>query len=269
MSQVVVTLTTIPTRLHDENELGLKSCIDSLVKQTYEDYEIHFNIPLYNATTKDPYVIPVWLNELATNTPRLKLYRVDDHGPITKLMPTLLRVEDPDAIIITVDDDLVYNTEMVKEQVANQDKFSGCAVGYDGLGIVKPPVFNDVRDHYVVSVNDNYSVKVLQAYKTISYRRRYFEQDYFTDFVGKSWNDDIINSSYLAYKNIKRIVTFHPSDPVLKTIEEWQSLGGVQTFPVLKHTNHDTHEGCNIMRHNKVDDNSSFLYRHIEKHAAL
>lgn len=269
MPQVVVTLTTIPTRLHNEHEYGLKSCIDSLVNQNYENYEIHFNIPQFNKVTKDPYVIPAWLNELAAKTFRLKLFRVDDYGSITKLVPTLLRVEDPDTIIITVDDDLVYNADMVKEQVANQDKFPGCAVGYDGLGIVKPPVFNDVRDHYVVSVNGNYPVKVLQAYKTISYRRKFFEQDYFTDFVGKSWNDDLLNSSYLAYKNIKRIVTFHPTDPVLKTVEEWQSLGGVQTFPVLKHTHHDSQEGCNLMRRDRIDDNGAFFYKHIDRHASL
>lgn len=264
MPQVILTLTTIPTRLQDTNEYGLKSCIDSLLNQTYENYEIHFNIPHVNKTTQAPYVIPDWLNDIASKNPRLKLFRVEDLGSITKLVPTLLRVEDPDAIIITVDDDLVYNAEMVKEQVANQYKFPGCAIGYDGLGIINPPVFNDVRDHYVVSVNGNYLVKVLQAYKTISYRRHYFQQDYFTDFVGKSWNDDLLNSSYLALRNIKRMVTFHPTDPVLKTIEEWQALGGVQTFPVLKHTHHESLEGCNIMRHNKVDDNGSIFYKNIE-----
>ena len=263
MPQVFLTLTTIPTRLQGANEYGFKSCVDSLLNQTYENYEIHFNIPDVNKTTQTPYIIPDWLNEISLKDSRLKIFRVEDLGPITKIVSTLLRVEDPDAIIITVDDDLVYNTEMVKEQVANQSKFPGCAIGYDGLGIVTP-VFNDVRDHYVVSVNGNYPVKVLQAYKTISYRRNYFQQDYFTDFVGKSWNDDLVNAAYLASKNIKRVVTFHSSDPVLKTIEEWRMQGGVTTFPVLKHTHHDSFEGCNIMRQNKVDDNGSWIYKHIE-----
>lgn len=264
MQQVIVTLTTIPSRLQDNSELAIKSCIESLVTQNYENYEVHFNIPHTSAITKNPYVIPDWLLALTGKYPFLTLYRVEDIGAITKLVPTLLRTKNPEAIIIVADDDLVYHPDMVKEQVANQEKFPGCAVGYDGLGIKNPPVFNDPRDHYVVSVRGNYEVKVLQAYKTVSYRRKFFEQDYFDTFVGKSWNDDLLNSSYLASKGIKRMVTFHPSDPILETLEQWQSLGGVQTFPVLKHTHHESLEGCNIMRHNKVDDNGRELYKHID-----
>lgn len=264
MPRVIVTLTTVPTRLHDEQESSIKSCIYSLVNQSYENYEIHFNIPEVNKTTNDAYNIPQWLTDLSAQQPKLKLFRVEDLGAITKLVYTLKRVDEQDAIIITVDDDLVYHADMVKEQVANQDKFAGYAVGYDGLGI-KTPTFNDVRDHFVVSVNGNYEVKVLQAYKSVSYRRSYFLDDYFTDFVGKSWADDLVNSAYMGHRGIKRMVTYHPSDPVIESIDDWRRLGGVLTFPVLRHTHHQTVEGCSIMRHNNVSDNGSYLYKFIDK----
>ena len=47
MNQVIVTLTTIPSRLTPENfEYGIKSNLNSLLNQDYEgEYEIHFNVP--------------------------------------------------------------------------------------------------------------------------------------------------------------------------------------------------------------------------------
>ena len=45
--QVILTFTTIPSRLNDTKYgyNGIKSNLDSIVNQTYENYEIHFNIP--------------------------------------------------------------------------------------------------------------------------------------------------------------------------------------------------------------------------------
>ena len=49
MNQVVVTLTTIPSRLIPEAlEHGIISNINSLLNQDYKgEYEIHFNVPLH------------------------------------------------------------------------------------------------------------------------------------------------------------------------------------------------------------------------------
>ncbi len=47
-----------------------------------------------------------------------------------------------------------------------------------------------------------------------------------------------------------------PSDEEpLYTIEQWREKGGVTTFPVIRHTTHEGVEGCNIHRHNNIDDN--------------
>ena len=43
MNKVIITLTTVPERL-DSNPTGLKKCINSLLSQDYDDFEIHFNI---------------------------------------------------------------------------------------------------------------------------------------------------------------------------------------------------------------------------------
>ena len=84
--------------------------------QSFDDYEIHFNIPDENKLTKEKYIIPDWLLEY----PKIKIFRTEDFGPATKLIPTVERIVDNDTIIVVVDDDLIYHEQMLQAQVANQ-----------------------------------------------------------------------------------------------------------------------------------------------------
>jgi len=241
---VVVTLTTIPSRLSDTKygDNGIKANIESLSNQSYDDYEIHFNIPYTCLYSGEEYIIPEWLNDY----PKVKVFRMDDLGPATKAVPTIQRVIDPETIIIVCDDDLVYHPDMIKEHVKHQSERDG-AFGYDSLGTYTPK-FNDVRDHYVVSVPFEMEGKIMQHYKTVSYKRRYFEDDFFTDFVGKTKSDDILLSAYMRKQGITKYVMPYDGEEKLETLEQWQSKGGVTTFPVLKHTHHDTGDGCRDQR---------------------
>ena len=64
-------------------------------------------------------------------------------------------------------------------------------------------------------------------------------------------------SAYFAFKKRNRIVTYYESDPIFTSLQEWQERGGVETFPVLRHTHHESYEGCNIYRQ---DLDSSKIY---------
>jgi hypothetical protein len=264
MNQVIVTFTTIPSRLTPEDfEEGIKSNIESLLNQDYEgEYEIHFNVPSILKHTNTEYIIPQWIREIANNNPKFKIFEnLEDLGPVTKIIHTLKRITDPEAIIIVCDDDLVYHPSMVSEQVKNQNKYPNTAVGYDGCGALDPTVFDDVRNHYVVSIYKDIEVNILQHYKTISYRRRFFEDDFLTDFALHSWNDDIAVAAYMGKQGIKKLVTYYEHEEPLLTIEEWRAKGGVLTFPVLGHTSHNREEGCTLYRDNQIDDNYMYFAR--------
>lgn len=263
---VYVTLTTIPSRLHSEDPSNIISCINSLANQDYPDYEIHFNIPSIYKKLDVEYIIPDWLKEIE----KVKIFRTEDRGPLTKLLETVNRVHDPEAIIIVADDDLVYDPRMVSEQVNNQAKWPECAVGYDGMRSRDEKGnygrhFGDIRDYYFTSNYRSSRVDVLQHYKTVSYKRRFFEED-FNDFINDnySWSDDILIAAYLSYKKRDRIATFHTDDEEFTSRQEWEERGGVTTFPVLQHTSHESYEGCNISRQTGEPDNSSDLYRFID-----
>lgn len=264
--KTVVTLTTIPVRLSNPHEEALKSCILSLLNQDYSgDYEVHLNVPKVHKITSEPYIIPDYLQELANNNNKLKIYSVEeDKGTLTKLFYTLQRITDPDTIIIVCDDDLVYHPNMIEEQVKNQEKYPDTAVGYDGIRVdredYQQELFNDIRDHYVVSVYRNVYVSILQHYKTVSYKRKFFGDDY-EEFVKLgTWNDDIIHSAYMSKRKIKKMITFYEHEEKLITEEQWKEKGGVTTFPVLKHTNHSHEEGCNLIRREQKDDAFYFFH---------
>lgn len=257
MNKVIVTLTTLPSRLtSEEHESGIKSNLDSLLNQDYDgEYEIHFNVPSVLKYTGEEYIIPEWIRKIATNNPKFKIFEgLEDLGPVTKLAYTLKRITDPETIIIVCDDDLIYHPSMIKEQVINQNKYLDTAVGYDGIGALDHTVFDDIRNHYVVSVYKDIEVNILQHYKTISYKRKFFLDDFFTDFAPYSWNDDILVSAYMSKQGIKKLVTSYTSEEPLITLDEWRAKGGVTTFPVLGHTSHQREEGCFLYRNAQLDD---------------
>lgn len=258
---VYITLTTIPSRLSFDGEAGLMKCLNSLLNQdTRHNYEIHFNIPKIHKKTGNEYVIPDWLVNLSNENPKLKLFTdLEDMCTLTKLYYTISRVNNPEDVIIVCDDDLIYHPSLVDEQVRNQYIYENCAVGYDGMRALSP-VYGDVRDYFVVSVDRNVEVNYLQHYKTVSYKRKFFEEDFFSDeFVNQSWNDDLILGAYMTKHNIKKIVTFYRFEEHIKTLEEWGNRGGVLSFPCLGHTHHEHMEGCNIFRTDNVDDNGMYF----------
>ena len=256
------TLTTIPSRLC---QLDTQCAVESLCQQKCggHSYEVHMNIPHVHEYSNTLYVLPQWLLDLQSKYAHLKVYRTDDQGPNTKLVPTLQRITDPDALIIVCDDDLVQHPRTLISHIQLRHKYPKAAIGYDGLG-VKRAFFNDHRDHFVNTVPEDIKVKILQAYKTISYKRSFFDDTYFSEFAKCSWNDDLLNSAYLASKKIDRVVVTSPFNPQINSYEEWTQKGGVCTFPVLRHTSHEQQEGCNVYRDKQIDDNSRKLYKQID-----
>jgi glycosyltransferase involved in cell wall biosynthesis len=120
IKKVVVTLTTVPERLSDTKygDNGVIACIKSLQNQNYDNFEIHFNIPHVSSYSGDEYIIPEWLGEFD----KVKIFRMDDLGPITKIKPTIERITNPETIIIVCDDDLVYHEDMIKKYEKDYDQ---------------------------------------------------------------------------------------------------------------------------------------------------
>lgn len=246
-SKVYISLSTTPNRLHETRDgWGVKSVIENLINLSYNNYEIHFNIPYISHKNQEEYIIPDWLLDLENKFGKLKIFRCNDYGAITKIVPTLLRIEDPESVIITVDDDLLYADGFIEYHLQKRNKYPNCALGFAGLGGI------DTDCHFCTTLEKDSRVKVLEGYKTVSYLRKFFKDDFFTEFVGQSWSDDIILSAYLGKENIKKIVMNYDKDTDFNPV--------VESFPVINSVRNEK-SGCSLYRENSISDNSDKYYR--------
>lgn len=241
--KVVISLTTVPERL--DQEVEIKQCLTSLCTQNYSKYEVSFNIPFVYRATSQKYNIPSWLVSFQEHYPCLRIYRCDDFGPPTKFLPTIER-ESKNTLIITVDDDFLYHSDMIKEHIKYQKLFSNSVVVYAGDGLLNPPKFGDIRDAWVICVTEPTEVRGFQHYKSASYKVKLFKDSFFKQYVGKTFSDDILVSTYFLRNNIKMIVAPYEADKELFSTEEgWHQNQGVETFPILKHLAMPNNTGCN------------------------
>lgn len=242
---VIISLTTVPERLSLEIEDGLKLVLKQLGEQNDSDYEVHFNVPFESFVTKKPYVIPSWLDEYKLKYPHLKIFRTKDFGPPTKIIPTLERITNPETIIIVVDDDLVYHKELVKEHRKYQDQLKDCVICYDGRG-TDIRQYGDIRDDWILCVLEPTITHGLQHYKSASYKRKLFTDEFFTDYIGKTYSDDILVSLFFRNNKIKMyVVPYEPDKHLFETTELWNLNQGVTSFPVLRYASSVENTGCN------------------------
>ena len=253
--KIILTLTTIPSRLKSDADNGIKACIESLNNQSYDDYVVYFNIPEVSKSTGEPYVIPEWIHDYE----KIEIHRCDDMGSITKLIPTLQRIQNPEQTIVVVDDDIIYHKDMVSAHVANRERWLNCVVGYDGMRSRDENGrfsnrFKDSRDYYFSGCGCNSLVDIIQHYKSVSYKRRFFKDDIY-DFVNKhgTWCDDKTIAAYMSHHMIPRVVTYSENDKIYTDHSEWLSHVGT-SFPVIGNTAHERSEGCNVNRSNNDDE---------------
>lgn len=237
-------MTTVPNRLNNSSEThGIGQALSILVNMSYENYEIHLNVPYTNKKTNEDYLIPDWLRTYRTD--KLKIFRCKDYGSITKIIPTLLRIDDPEQIIITVDDDLEYIDGFIEYHLLKRETYPNMAIGFAGIGAI------DGSCHFCTTVKQDVRVKVIEGYKTVSYKRKFFAED-FIEFSNKSWSDDITISAYLGKNNIKKMVVNYDLDTDFSP--------RVESFPCVRILPNER-GGCWVFRNEEVDDNNNEFYK--------
>lgn len=110
--RVIVSLTTIPKRLEHVHIV-----IANICKQTRLPTYVCLYLPTHFSRTGEPYVIPDSLQQLEIELGgRFQIHVVkEDKGPITKIAYALQTFRDPNDVIISVDDDILYHDHFVEE----------------------------------------------------------------------------------------------------------------------------------------------------------
>ena len=169
--RVVVSLTTSPKRLP-----ALEQPLKSLLAQQLPPDMISVNLPRVFKRSGDTYEgleQIEWLKH-----PLIKVVRCEDTGPSTKLLPTIINENDPDTLIITVDDDTLYPPELITHIVA--------------ASIMHPEkvIVGNCGDVYLTGVNSSYHrCNMFQAFAGVGFRRRFFSAA-FDDYMATALKDD-------------------------------------------------------------------------------
>jgi len=203
--QFVISLTSLPNR-----NVNLRENVMSLLNQNYQNFEVHLNLP--KTTTKNGQ----WC-DTATGGPdipqheKLKVYWVDDIGAITNLVYTVKRTTHR---VVVVNDDFVYHPDMLTEYNNAVEKFPDYALSFAGLypvGVHTDGSFNAVT--CIGPVKTPVRVGMFEAYKSICYNPSWFDDEFFTNWYGKHYNDDLLIGSYLGYKGIHKYVISWRREP--------------------------------------------------------
>jgi hypothetical protein len=98
--RIIASLTTIPSRID-----LIRPVLESALAQTTPVEHVELNVPYVCVRTKQTYELPGWLESME----RVRVFRTEDYGPITKVAPTFLRYRnDRETYIWSIDDDCAY-----------------------------------------------------------------------------------------------------------------------------------------------------------------
>ena len=216
--RVVGSITTIPGRYPK-----LLRTLRSLHDQTYPLNDIYLGISRVSRRLKEPYPeISDEIKELCTI-----VMCDEDYGPCTKIVGALLADEDPDTVIVTFDDDVVYPPTLISSLVSYHHKYPNSAIGSNGilfkLGF---PFYSTISNCNMISgpalKEEGRCVDALFGFSSILYVRKFFphKSELYDKFLKYPLmdhdvylNDDIMISAFLALQKIERRIL--PNIPIV------------------------------------------------------
>jgi hypothetical protein len=192
-TQIVVSLTTSPTRID-----FIEPVIQNLENQTLKPSKIVVNVPhIFKRTNAEFTKIPDFL----TKNPRVTVNRCEDIGPATKIIPTAeLYANEPDTMMISIDDDISYTTTFVETLVKYANKYPDSAITGESF-MRLPHKKNDPKTNYA---------QLVEGYSSVLYRKRFFD-NFSVETLKKYpkfcyFADDFILSNHLNKENIPIVV---------------------------------------------------------------
>lgn len=219
--RVVASLTTIPGRYQK-----LLRTLQSLRAQDYPLDAIYLGIPRESRRLKQSYPeLPSEITDLCTVVPC-----EDDYGPCTKIVGALLRENNPNTVILTFDDDIIYSPNLVSTMLAYHNKYPNMAIGSSGILLKYGFPFYSTISNCAGNWNiltgfqlneEGRAVDVLCGFSSVLYVRRFFPRkrqlkDKFLKYPLMDpdvyFNDDIMISAFLSRRGIERRI--FPSIPV-------------------------------------------------------
>ena len=214
MTRVVVTCTTLPDR-YDH----LYKTLKSLQSQTIKIDAIYLSLPYTAKRLNKLYpALPNEIKKLCT------VIRSEvDYGPITKLYGALVSETDPDTIIISIDDDNIYDNHLIEVLIEKSKIQNHAAICGTGWLLQHGLLFFSMKTsiQYMTKFNSFIGIRVpekgrkidvIQGCAGVLYKRGFFPSvdNLYDDLLKYSQdedlfkNDDVLISAYLCKNHIPR-----------------------------------------------------------------
>ena len=208
--RVVASLTTMPDRYHK-----IIKTLRSINNQNYKLDAIYLGIPKKSRRLNINY--PEVTDEIKS---LCTVVRCEDYGPMTKILGALISESNPETIIITFDDDMIYPPDIVSKLMSYHEKYPESAIGSSGMLLryncpmcaITPNEDNFIYRIPKFSVPpEGRKVDSIYGYPGALYLRKFFPLDNLEEFLNYAlidndmfMNDDITISGYLSLNNIER-----------------------------------------------------------------
>lgn len=204
--RIVVTLTTSPKRL-----FNMKPVIDSIMTQTVLPDIIYLNIPRVFKRTGEVFdgTLPTFIamNHL------IHINVCEDIGPATKVLPVLELEDDPETIIVSIDDDIVYSDLIINTLVGYSMVFPDMVIGgqshkqYRYRGPLLDSINETARQNNLMTDN-NYLSTYIMGFSAVAYRRKHLEDFDYSVLENRNCYlvDDYTISNHLNKKNITILI---------------------------------------------------------------
>ena len=128
-----------------KNQNNLLQTLKSIIIQTKQPNKIYLHLSeeeyILDSGFKDKKITNTKLLNFINNHPIIELVWIKNYGSFRKLLPLLKKKWNEDCIIITIDDDTIYDNNLIKNLVSDYNKHN-CIIGYRGF----TPEFNKIKD---------------------------------------------------------------------------------------------------------------------------
>jgi hypothetical protein len=205
-------MTVIPTR-----EVALIKAIMSIKNGMQKPDAMYVNIPREYVRIEEK--LEPWLKPVLDAIGVTVLEIEHDRCCLNKILPILSIEKDPDTLVVTIDDDIIYSPFFVAGLLEGYNKFGG-VVGYSGL------VYPEKAESYGLKPQD-YNVRVGHGSPTEILQQGFGTMTKLSSFYGfpniPPLQKGMEASMYLSDDYV--ISRFYDSKNLVKTVVCWDQIG--------------------------------------------
>jgi hypothetical protein len=201
---VIISLTTSPTRIDHIEEV-----LNTIMKNTILPDKIVLNLPtVFKRTGLTFNNIPTFI----TNNPLIYVNVCNDIGPSTKIIASLPLFKNPETILISIDDDILYKPNFIEILLSISKIYPDAVItGISFVSLNNSDLLNDSSNLLNKKYNKLQYVQMVEGYSSVLYKKKFFEKYSVEELENYPkfcyFADDFILSNYLMKEKIRIIST--------------------------------------------------------------